>query len=211
MSLNLLFFSKTQQWEGLLWSPGQKKKFYPNGLPVKVLMGTVQRLTKPTQPSLASGCSKDNFSQLLHASLQKQAPIPAGWGTLPGPSLLMACQMSELQLSFFEENAGHKSSGRRPLHQQREAGLTLAVTNPTWHFKDGVSCRTRTCTFCWWNFPLFQPSLYKDKSLFCLSHKQRGCFSPSCMHGRVRSLFWDRTMEAPTQGCVPRVLACLMI
>lgn len=156
MSLNLLFFSKAQQ----LWSPGQKKKVYQNGLPVKVLIGRVQRLKKPTQLSLAAGCSKDGFSQpsrtlLLHTSLQKQAPITADWGTLPRPSLLMAGQVSELQLSFFEENAGHKSSGRRPLHQQREAGLTLAVSHPTGLFKDGVSCRTRTCAFWWWNFPLF--------------------------------------------------------
>jgi len=51
MSLNLLFFSKTQQWD-VLWIPGQNKEVYQDELPVKILMETVQRLKKSTQTSL---------------------------------------------------------------------------------------------------------------------------------------------------------------
>lgn len=80
---------------------GTEKEVLSEWGPGKILMETVQRLKRPTQTSLAAGCSKDKFSQLLHTSLQKLAPIAAGWGTLPGPSYLMVCQMSELQLYFF--------------------------------------------------------------------------------------------------------------
>lgn len=173
--------------QGLLQSPGQQEKIFQNGLPVKELMGRVQRLKKATYPSLAAGCSKDNISSTCACFAPK-----------PGSHLSWLMHTAKTfpssgqNFSFhFLKSEIHKSSGKRPLHWWRELGLTVLSTNPTRYFNDGVCCYAHTYNFCWWKFPLFQCSLYNDKSLFCLSHKQRNCFSLSCMHGKITFLRQD--------------------